>query len=88
MHPESDYPQSEVMLKPGESIFLYTGGVIGAFDTRRRQFSIQRLEEALDNSNALTARQITETVMTAVSSFVDDAPQPKDISCLALRRNA
>ena len=88
MHPDADYPQSVINLEPGESIFLYTSGMIGAFDTRRHQFSVQRLEEALENNNALPARNLTETVMAAVSSFIEDAPQTKDISCLALRRNA
>ncbi len=88
MHSDADYPQSVINLEPGESIFLYTSGMIGAFDTRRHQFSVQRLEEALENNNALPARNLTETVMAAVSSFIEDAPQTKDISCLALRRNA
>jgi sigma-B regulation protein RsbU (phosphoserine phosphatase) len=88
IHPDADYPQSEINLEPGESIFLYTGGMISVFDTKHHQFSVQRLEETLQNSNALPARKLTETVMAAVSSFIEDAPQTKDISCLALTRSA
>ena len=86
MDSETVFPQRTVTLEPGESIFLYTDGLIRAFDIRRHQFSVQRLEETLEHGNALPAQELTEKVIATVAKFVGDAAPTEDLTCLTLRR--
>ena len=84
--PEATYAAHETTLAPGESLFLYTDGVPRAFDSDHRQFSIGRLEEVLGVGFELSSQDLAERVLAAVESFVGEAEQTDDITCMALKR--
>ena len=85
---EASYVEHRTALAPGESLFLYTDGVPRAFDRDHRQFSIGRLEEVLGAGADLSSQDLVERVLAAVDSFVGEAEQKDDITCMALKRLA
>ncbi len=85
---ETAYVEHQATLAPGESLFLYTDGVTRAFDSDHRQFSIGRLEELLSAGPALSSQDLAERVLAAVDTFVGEAEQRDDITCVALKRLA
>ena len=85
---EIAYTEHETTLEPGQSLFLYTDGVTRAFDGDYRQFSIERLEEQLSAGLGLSSQELAEQVLAAVDSFVGEAEQKDDITCMALKRLA
>jgi serine phosphatase RsbU (regulator of sigma subunit) len=82
------YTNHEIMLKKGDSIFVYTDGVAEATDANNELFGTDRTLEAL---NALpegaSQQEVLKGVRTAVDAFVKEAPQFDDLTMLGLRYN-
>ena len=74
----------ELLLAPGDTLFLYTDGVTEAFDPERSCFGEERLLQALGQAEA-TPRQLVDGVLAAVRGFAGAAPQSDDIALLAVR---
>ena len=83
---KSKYKNTEIRLKKGDSIFVYTDGVAEATDADYELFGTDRTVEAL---NALpddaSQEEILAGVRTAVDAFVKDAPQFDDLTMLGLK---
>ena len=83
---KAKYTDHEIMLKKGDSIFVYTDGVAEATDANNELFGTDRTLEAL---NALpegsTQQEILVGVRTAVDAFVKEAPQFDDLTMLGLK---
>ena len=81
-----DYADKCVVLEPGARMILFTDGVTEAFDAHSEAFGDQRLLDAVGD---LHERQAPERdvagIVAAVETFVGDAPQFDDITCVALR---
>ena len=82
------YRNTEVTLKKGDSIFVYTDGVAEATDANLQLFGTDRTLEAL---NAIPEGTPQEEVLTrvraAVDAFVKEAPQFDDLTMLGLKYN-
>lgn len=59
------------VLGPGECMVLYTDGVIEAFDEHREQFGLERLDEAISQSDA-DPDAIAESIRVAVGAFSEE----------------
>lgn len=87
LFPNRPYASAEIVLEPGDCLYLYTDGVTEAENAAAEQFGTQRLEEALRHSGG-TAEHVVEHVLAEVAQFVAAAAQADDITCLALQRRA
>lgn len=81
------YRKNELMLNPGDEIFLYTDGVTEATDANNRLYGEDRLLDFMNTLNGAPADSICRTVKADVDSFVGDAPQFDDITMLYFRYN-
>ena len=81
------YKDYEVMLVPGDTIFVYTGGVPEATNKELELYVTERMTEVLDLAGSGTPEELLKAVKTSVDMFVCDAPQFDDITMLALRYN-
>ena len=82
------YTDTEIQLKKGDSIFVYTDGVAEATDADNQLFGTDRTLEALNSMPAdATQKEILLGVRAAVDAFVKDAPQFDDLTMLGLRYN-
>ena len=78
------YGVQEALMKPGNTIFLYTDGLTEAKNLKRKQFGIKRVEEVLAVNSQLSPQQLLETITNKVHEFVGDAEQSDDLTMLAI----
>ena len=84
--PNSKYKDTEITLKKGDSVFVYTDGVAEATDANNELFGTDRTLEALNAIRAgVSQKEILAGVRSAVDAFVKEAPQFDDLTMLGLK---
>ncbi|MBN1105031.1 MAG: SpoIIE family protein phosphatase [Deltaproteobacteria bacterium] len=81
------YRSKKVLLRKGETIFLYTDGVTEAMDRDDALFSDERLIRDLGALHEKPPQEVLSGVMDRVKVFSEGAPQADDITILVLRYN-
>ena len=82
----SKYHNTELHLKKGDSIFVYTDGVAEATDANNVLFGTERTLEALNSLPKDAAQKdVLAGVRVAVDAFVQEAPQFDDLTMLGLK---
>ena len=84
---DAEYKEEEIILNPGDSIYLYTDGVTEALNTNREFFSEQRLLEAMKKCRDFSPKELILTIKQEINSFAGGAEQADDITMLALGVN-
>jgi sigma-B regulation protein RsbU (phosphoserine phosphatase) len=79
------YEKGEIMLQPGDCIFLYTDGIPEAMNPDGDQFSPERLVDSLQGVNGSTVEGIVGKVIGDVKEFTAGAMQSDDMTILAIR---
>ena len=83
---KAKYTDHEIMLKKGDSIFVYTDGVAEATDSNKELFGTDRTLDALNAlPPGISQQEILAGVRTAVDAFVKEAPQFDDLTMLGLK---
>ncbi len=84
----SKYTDTEIQLKKGDSLFVYTDGVAEATNATNQLFGTERTLEALNSIPSGSAQKdVLLGVRAAVDAFVKEAPQFDDLTMLGLRYN-
>ena len=78
------YKEYELLLNPGDKLFVYTDGVPEATDCSNALFGTDRMIDALNRNPDLAPEGILNSVSDAVNSFVMDAEQFDDLTMLCL----
>lgn len=81
------YKSNELMIKPGDSIFLYTDGVTEAMNPEGKLFSDPRLKETINRLKVLNGKELAEGIRQEIREHVKEAPQSDDITMLILKYN-
>ena len=76
------YRAGELMLSPGDRIFLYTDGVTEATNTENQLYGEERLLEFMNKNIAVESTSILPALKANIDEFVGDAPQFDDITML------
>ena len=79
------YKEQKILLKPGETLFLYTDGVTEAVNVNDNEFEMDRLAKCLQRVHGLPLTEIIQQVVSEVESFSSGVPQADDITILALK---
>lgn len=79
------YRENELVLEPGDCLYLYTDGVTEATNSREELFGEGRLQEVLNETPGLPVAELLSRVKASIDAFVGDAEQVDDITMLALR---
>jgi serine phosphatase RsbU (regulator of sigma subunit)/anti-sigma regulatory factor (Ser/Thr protein kinase) len=82
---QSPYASGGMILRPGESLLLYTDGVTEAMNSSRTLYSDERLEQFLGTTDSSAPRRIIDGLISDVRHFAGQAPQSDDITVLALQ---
>jgi len=82
---QMDFDIAKVKLEPGDTLFMYTDGVIEAMDEKADTYDEQRLEKFLGSRNGSSIQELTKGSFADVAAFVGGAPQADDITILTLR---
>src|SRR5207248_10516849 len=73
--PETDARDDVIDLAVGDAVVLYTDGVVEERDDERRTFGQERLRDVLATSAGLTATEIVDNVVGAVTAFSGREPR-------------
>jgi sigma-B regulation protein RsbU (phosphoserine phosphatase) len=79
------YKMERVVMKTGDTFFLYTDGVTEAMNEMGEVFSEKRLEDVLSNKNGPSIKAIVEEVLGKIGEFSEGTVQSDDITMMALR---
>ncbi len=85
--PEATFPSAEVTLQAGDTLVLFTDGVVEAFNSAGEEFSDNRWLNIIRGLPNLNAQQTLQFLMKSVEDFVGATRQSDDITCLVLRCN-
>ncbi len=83
--PEATFPSAEVTLQAGDTLVLFTDGVVEAFNSAGEEFSDNRWLNIIRDLPNLNAQQTLQFLMKSVEDFVGATRQSDDITCLVLR---
>jgi sigma-B regulation protein RsbU (phosphoserine phosphatase) len=72
--------EREVLLNPGDWIFLYTDGISEAFSPRGEMFGVQRLQNLLSKTEFSSSQRVADLVIDAVHTFIHGVDLSDDIT--------
>ena len=78
----SHYREYELILNPGDKLFLYTDGVPEATDANNELFGTERMTNALNKNKQCNCEELLKKVQEEINAFVKEAPQFDDITML------
>jgi serine phosphatase RsbU (regulator of sigma subunit) len=83
--PNMSYEQKEITLQPGESILLYSDGLVEAHSPRREMFGFPRMQgHVREHSEGAT---LIDSLLAELEQFTGkDWEQEDDITLLTLQR--
>ena len=79
------YHIHELVLKPGDALFLYTDGVTEAMNTENELYSEERLQQSIAELRDQPVAEICHRMIEKIEEFADGAPQADDITMLILK---
>jgi sigma-B regulation protein RsbU (phosphoserine phosphatase) len=82
----AEYETGTVVLGPGDTLIMFTDGVVEAFNAAGDEFGNGRWLNAIRNLPAGTAGQSLQFLMRQVDDFVGATRQSDDITCLVFQR--
>ncbi|MDO8607314.1 MAG: SpoIIE family protein phosphatase [Phaeospirillum sp.] len=81
----SAYHNAALELAAGDSLFVYTDGVVEAIDSAEAEFGKDRLAAVLADKAGLAPEMLCGGVLTAVRTFEGGLPHSDDLTCVAVR---
>lgn len=79
------YKEYELVLNPGDKLYLYTDGVAEATDANNELYGTDRMLEALNRNKDTQSTELLLKMKEDIDLFVGAAPQFDDITMLALK---
>jgi sigma-B regulation protein RsbU (phosphoserine phosphatase) len=77
-----------VQFQPGDTLVLYTDGVVEAFNANLEEYGNDRWLRAIRSLPDVNADKILQTLMSGVDQFVGATRQSDDITCMIFRSAA
>jgi serine phosphatase RsbU (regulator of sigma subunit) len=81
------YHTQSFRILPGDSLLLYTDGVVDSENPVGERFGLKRLTTCASAATG-GAEETIESVVAAVTSFRNNTPRPDDVTLLAVRLNS
>lgn len=81
----SSYDETTLQLAPGDTLVIFTDGLVEATNGQGLEYGEERLLAALGSSRQESAPHLLERLLANVSLFVGDTRQQDDITCLIFR---
>ena len=84
--PNCLYDTGSSVMGPGDTLVIFTDGVVNAENHRREQFGEDRVTHLLRVTGGSTANEVANQLRTSMLSFCGSVRQPDDLSFLVVRR--
>jgi predicted permease len=85
MFPKTDYEAATINLQPGDALVVFTDGVPEALNRNEEEFGEDRLKELLRGVANLPADQMSSRIADEVKSWIGEAPQYDDLTCVVMK---
>ncbi|MBN2381605.1 SpoIIE family protein phosphatase [bacterium] len=85
MFDEDQYADLSEHLQPGDTLVLYTDGIIEALNSERTMFGFNRLLETMAQNATTEAQDLGHNILEQVNLHIDDQPQFDDMTLLCLQ---
>ena len=82
---KAPYASGQVTLESGDTLVVFTDGVIEAENDDEQEFGEERMLATLNLPAKTTAAAVLSNLMSSADRFVGTAPQHDDITCLVLK---
>jgi sigma-B regulation protein RsbU (phosphoserine phosphatase) len=79
------YEQAECQLQPGNTIVLFSDGIVEARNTEGEEFGEQRIREAIEPRVGEPVERILERLLDALGEFTRGIPQADDLTAVVVR---
>lgn len=79
------YEGQITIMKPGDTLLLYTDGLTEAMDIKHRQFGFHRVINTITLHKSESVQQLLDTITTETKDFVGNAEQSDDLTLLTVR---
>ncbi|MCR5176394.1 MAG: SpoIIE family protein phosphatase [Anaerovibrio sp.] len=83
--PQIDFKENEILLKPGDILFVYTDGVLDASNKNGNRFGIKRMTEALKQCWKEQPEALIGEMTDKIAEFVGEAEYFDDITMLCFK---
>jgi serine phosphatase RsbU (regulator of sigma subunit) len=83
IQPELAYNSQVKALSPGQTVVLYTDGVVEAHDAGRQMFGFEALRSLVAG---LAGEQLIDTIVERITQFTGPTPQQDDLTLVVLQR--
>lgn len=80
-----EFGKRELSIESDDVFVLYTDGVTEARNTKREEFTAERLKEAVSRYKGLEAQGLARSVYEELSRFMKKAPQHDDITIVVIK---
>jgi serine phosphatase RsbU (regulator of sigma subunit)/pSer/pThr/pTyr-binding forkhead associated (FHA) protein len=84
--PQMEYDLEEAQIEPGESVLLFTRGLITASSAAGEPFGVERVLTNLEDVPNKSAHVILQTVVDDLAAHSGSTPLGEDVTVLILRR--
>lgn len=81
---DANFPSATIQLQPGDTLVLFTDGVVEAFNASGEEYSDPRWLNVIRSLPQLSAQGALQHLMRSVEDFVGATRQSDDITCLVL----
>jgi sigma-B regulation protein RsbU (phosphoserine phosphatase) len=85
IQPEYPYECGSTMAKPGDMLVIFTDGVVEAVNQRGEEYEEARLIPLVQRCAGMSAQRLVDCLMGELNTFVGQASQHDDITCMAVR---
>ncbi len=83
---ELSYSSKTFIMKPGQTLFIYTDGLTDMLNLKGELFGKERLEQALDEVGARQPLEIVDHLWSDIGRFSEGTAAADDMTCLVLHR--
>jgi sigma-B regulation protein RsbU (phosphoserine phosphatase) len=80
-----EYPSQRHSFAPGESLVLYSDGLIESFDRRGEQYGIARLIDVLARQRTCEPKELLASVLDDLKEFRPDTARTDDLTVMVLQ---
>jgi hypothetical protein len=87
MFPAAAYAEGALELAPGESLLVYSDGLVEATGASEEEFGMSRLEASVGRLRGEAPRAIGEALLAELDGFVGEGRPADDVSLLIVRRD-
>jgi sigma-B regulation protein RsbU (phosphoserine phosphatase) len=84
--PDVEFAEHLVHLGPGDTLILYTDGVVDATNAEQGAYGTERLVQLALDHHRRTAEELAAHIVSDVARFVGDAPRFDDLTLVIAKR--